>query len=304
MRVAVTGGNGFIGSYLCKRLLDRGDDVVCIGRSHESLEQIEGAVERHVTDFSPQDITTAMAGCSVLIHLAGRRSVRGEDMELVAEFAHTGLTMLDGLLRGALANGLRQVVQASSIAVYSGANTKPYFEKEVPIPASNYGLAKLFCEQYADWWSSRHGIPVAHLRLAASFGAGERLSPALMNISDRAFQKKKVKISESGRHAIDQIYVADVVNAILRIVDNGAKGAYNIGSGRAVSVLEIAETANDVFGNDGNLVVEPANEHSRPSGIHNHMVIDRAREQLGWEPEYTLRRGLEEMRDKWSLLQK
>jgi nucleoside-diphosphate-sugar epimerase len=300
MRVAVTGGNGFIGGYLVSALVARGDEVVCLGRSERSLAEIDVPVTRHVTDFSVEDLTAAMAGCSSLVHLAGRRSVRGEDMELVAEFANTGLSMLDGLLRAALANAFGQVVQASSIAVYSHSNTRPYTEAERPIPASNYGLAKLFCEDYGDWWSVRHNIPVAHLRLAACYGAGERLSPALMSISDRAFRKTTVKITEGGRHSVDQIYVRDAVAAILRILDTGALGPYNIGSGRAATILEIAETANTVFRNDGNLVVEPADARSTPSGVHNYMMIDRARDKLNWQPSYSLQQGLEEMQQKWS----
>jgi UDP-glucose 4-epimerase len=298
-KVAVTGANGFMGGYLVEALLGRGHDVLCLGRSAESLASVEGDVERHVTDYGVEDLTAALAGCDALVHLAGRRSVRGEDMELVGEFAQVGLSMLDGLLRGALANGLKQVVQASSIAVYSGANRRPYSEDETPVPASNYGLAKYFCEQYADWWSRRHGIPVAHLRIAACYGAGEKLTPALMKMSDRAWRGQYLKVSDGGRHGIDQIYVRDVAGAILRVLETGGSGPYNIGAGRAASVLEIAETANAVFGNDGNLEVGPVEANSSPPA-HNCMATGRAAEKLGWTPAYSLRDGLAEMRDIWN----
>lgn len=301
MRVAVTGANGFIGGYLVEALLAAGHEVVCIGRSEASLAGVKGDVVRHVTDFSPADLTAALAGCDSLVHLAGRRSVRGEDMELVAEFAQTGLMMLDGLLRAALENRLRQVVQISSIAVYSGANRKPYDEAEPPVPASNYGLAKLFCEHYADWWSARHAIPAAHLRVAACFGAGEKLTPALMSLCDRASRKQMLKLSNGGHHAIDQIYVADVVDAILTVLAKGAVGgvggAFNIGAGRAATVREIAETANSVFGNDGNLTIEPPQPESEPA-LTNHMRIDRAAAVLGWAPRHSLRQGIAAMRDR------
>jgi UDP-glucose 4-epimerase len=298
-KVAVTGANGFIGGYLVAALLQRGYRVLCIGRSIESMSKIPGAIEKHATDYSANDLTKALEGSHSIVHLAGRRSVRGEDMELVADFAQTGLKMLDGLLRAALQNNIEQVIQASSIAVYSPSNKKPFDENEYPIPASNYGLAKLFCEQYADWWSARHNIPVAHLRIAACYGAGEKLTPALMSIADKARRKEHITVNNAGLHAIDQIYVEDVVEVILKVLQKGFHGPVNIGSACAISVREIAELANEVFGNTGNLTVgEVAN------GVvfddKNHLKIDGALEKLDWTPSHTVKEGLQEMRRRWN----
>jgi UDP-glucose 4-epimerase len=298
-RIAVTGANGFIGKYLVERLLNDGHDVLCLGRSEQSLSGIQEKADRHLTDFSATDLSAALNGCHSLVHLAGRRSVRGEDMEFVGEFASTGLSMLDGLLRASLVNNLTQIVQISSIAVYSKFDATPFEDTGLPAPASNYGLAKLFCEQYADWWSARHGIPVAHLRVAACYGAGEKLTPALMSISDKARRKERVSVSDGGSHTIDQIYVADVVEAIRLALENNATGSFNIGSGKAVSILEIAHTANEVFDNVGKLDI---GELSGIPTMHgkNFMKINRAFEKLGWRPQHSLKDGLTAMRDDWN----
>lgn len=298
-RVAITGANGFMGKYLIEMLLAKGYEVVAIGRSESGLADLPAKVKRHVSSYSIEDLSTALQGCQSLIHLAGRRSVRGEDMELVAAFAETGLSMLDALLRACLTCGVETVVQASSIAVYSLQNDRPYREDQRPVPASNYGLAKLFCEDYAGWWSKRHGVPVAHLRIAACYGAGEKLTPALMKMSMQAFRGEQLSISNGGHHAIDECYVKDVAGAFITAMEAKAEGPFNIGAGRAVTLLEIAQTANQVYGNEGNLVIEPANPDSSPN-IHNHMIIDRAAKQLGWSPTYSLKDGLAEMRSIWT----
>lgn len=299
--VAVTGANGFIGKALVDALLARGDEVLCLGRSQEALADIPAAAKAHVTDFSVDDLTAAMAGVDKLVHLAGRRSVRGEDMELVADFAHTGLMLLDGLLRAARENNIKQVVQASSIAVYSNANKKPYRETETPVPASNYGLAKLFCEDYANWWSARYKIPVAHLRFSACYGAGEKLTPALMKISDQAFRSIAISVSNGGNHAIDQIHVNDAVSAVLCALDANRGGAFNIGAGRAIPLSEIVQTAVAVFESTAGLTIEPADDNNGPK-VDNHMMIGHATQHLGWEPTTPLRDGMQHMRLEWMAL--
>lgn len=303
-RVAVTGANGFIGRYVVTGLVESGHEVVGLGRSlpERSRNGIEAdaRVTYHATDYGLDHLKECLSGCSGLIHLAGRRSVRGEDMELVAEFAASNLSMLDGLLRASLECGIEAVVQASSIAVYSRTDPLPYSEETNPDPASNYGLAKLFAERYGDWWGGRHGIPVSHLRLAACFGAEEKLTPALMTIADRASRNQPITISNGGTHAIDQIFVRDAARAFLKAFEDKASGPFNIGAGRAISLREIAETAKDVFDQDAGLTIEPMPPEAADA-VPAFMETKRAERILGWKPEHSLRDGLTAMRKAWSV---
>ena len=297
-RIAITGAGGFIGRNLVRRLLSDGHRVVAIGRSQSSLAAVASDAEQFVTDYSIDSVTEGLSGCEAVVHLAGRRSVRGEDMELMADFGYAGLNLLDGILRASLTLGIGKIVQASSIAVYSPKNRQPYSESEAAAPASNYGMAKLFCEQYAEWWSLRHGASVVSLRFAAVYGAGEKLTPALMSISDRAFNGRPITVSDGGLHTIDELYVSDAVEAVCCALESTVSGVFNVGAGRAATVREIAETANEVFANAGGLKIEPAME-GRTANLANCMSIQKAQTVLGWTPNVSLADGMTAMRDAW-----
>ena len=294
-KIAITGASGFIGRHLADALVAAGHKVLCLGRSESSLAKIEGDVLRHVTDFSTDDLAIALQGVDVLVHLAGKRTTREDDRERVAPFASDALTMLDNVLSAAKANGVKRVVTASSIAVYSTENTMPWTETEWPKPGWPYGLMKLFCEQAADFWSPQTGIPVAHMRLAAAYGHGEKGTPALMHFASEASAGKQLKVTNGGIYTIDQIYIEDAVCAVLALIASEATGAFNIGSGQGYSVREIAETVNAVYGNDSEVIVEPMTNDAE-SHLSRHMDISRAGRKLGWHPAYTLETGLAAMR--------
>lgn len=297
-RIALTGGNGFIGRYVVRDLLAHDFAVTCLGRSEAALTATPEGADKRLSDFSPESAGEALRDCDALLHLAGRRSLREDDPELVTPFAMPGLGMLDGLLRAAKANGLRRVVQASSIAVYSSHNTRPFREDEAPIPANPYGLVKCFCEQQLDFWSRRNGISVAHLRVSACYGHGERDTPVLMHFVNQAARGETLTIKQGGTHSIDQIYIADVAVAARAALLSDSSGPFNIGAGRSFSVREIAETVNTVFGNNGNLSIEgDEGEAAAPPYPRNYMLIERAHTLLGWAPAYSLRAGLGALRD-------
>lgn len=295
-RVALTGGNGFIGRYVLDHLLRAGMKVRCLGRSEASLAAIGQDAEKRLTDFSMDQAVDALDGCDALVHLAGRRTLREDDPGRLAPFTESGVPLLDALLRGAKANGLKKIVQASSIAVYSPANDKPYTESASPQPVNVYGLSKYIAERQADCWSAGSGIPVIHLRIAACYGHGERDSAALMRFANQAARGEHLTVNQGGRYLIDQVYVEDVAEAFHAALLSDASGPINIGAGRCFSVLEIAEAANSAFGNEGNLTVEGSKAGEAPNP-DSYMLIDRARQQIGWTPRHDLLDGMTAMRD-------
>jgi UDP-glucose 4-epimerase len=291
MRIAVTGASGFIGRYLVPALAAEGHEVVALGRDAEGLTPLVGeGVRVRATDYGAADLAEALKGVNAVVHLAGRRSRRDDDPLAFRPFAETNLDLLETLFFAARDAGVSSIVQASSIAVYSGANAAPYVETDTPVPLNPYGLSKLTSEQLLTLWGGKTGVRTTSLRLAASYGHGERISAVLMKFADAAWRRQTLTVRGNGRIGIDQIYVRDVVQAFAAaLAPHAPGGVFNVGAGRVFTLLEMAEAVNVAFGNDGNLRIEDPRDGPAPAP---HMRIEAARLGLGWEPRWPLDRAL------------
>ena len=286
--VAVTGASGFIGRHLCAALGGNGR-VIRIGRG------TSGDAGHRRTDYGEESLVSALEGADAVVHLAGRRMVRADDPMDIEPFLAPNVIAVRNLVRAAQRAGVGRIVLASTIAVYSAPSGLPYREDGPPAPVNAYGLSKLMAEETLSLMTREGSVSAVSLRLAAVYGHGERISSALMKFADRAARGERITITGNPDYRIDQIYVADAVAAILAALDAGdATGTVNVGGGAPYSVLEIAETINAVYGNDGNLALEPKVDQPVRKSF---MVLDRAREALGWQPKYGLREGLTAMRN-------
>jgi UDP-glucose 4-epimerase len=298
MRVAVTGASGFIGGYLVPALVDGGHEVVALGRDAEGLAPLAGeGVRAHATDYSADGLAGALKGVDAVVHLAGRRSQRDDDPLTFRPFAETNLNLLETLVFAARDAGVSSLVQASTIAVYSGANAVPYAETDLPVPLNPYGLSKLTSEQLLTLWGGKTGVRTTSLRLAASYGHGERISAVLMKFADAAWRRQPLTVRGNGRIGVDQIYVRDVVRAfVAALAPEAPGGVFNVGAGRVFTLMEMAEAVNVAFGNDGNLRIEDPRDGPAPAP---HMRIEAARLGLGWEPRWPLERALRDFYETW-----
>ena len=298
MRVAVTGASGFIGRYLVPALAAGGHEVVALGREAGGLAPLQGdGVTVRATDYDAGDLADVLKGVDAVVHLAGRRSQRDDDPLSFRPFAETNLNLLETLFFAARDVGASRFVQASTIAAYSAANAIPYLETDNPVPLNPYGLSKLASEQLLTLWGGKTGVRTTSLRLAASYGYGERVSAVLMKFADAAWRRHTLTVRGNGRIGIDQIYVRDVVRAfVAALAPDAPGGVFNVGAGRVFSLLEMAEAVNAAFGNDGNLRIEDPQDGPAPAP---HMSIEAARQGLGWKPEFSLERALRDFYETW-----
>ena len=298
MKVAVTGATGFIGKYVTQALTSGGHEVIALGRNQQSLDALRGpSVAVVATDYSEDSLTAALSGAKAVVHLAGRRMSRGEDALRFWPYAEANLGATENLLYAAKRHDVRSFVLASSIAVYSSRNTVPFNERDAAFPITAYGLSKLFAEQLLELATRNTAIKATSLRITAVYGYGEKISQVLMKFVSEANDKRRLVIKGNGQVGVDQIYVRDVARAVVAALSEQAPGGvFNIGAGRAFTVSEMAETANAVFGNAGNVVVE-----GQQTGAvrQNFMDIGHAAARLGWTPRWSLREGLEDLRRTW-----
>lgn len=286
--IAVTGATGFIGGYLCAALHDQGYRVLRIGRGVPQDDQ-----DRQ-TDYSEASLSRALQGADAVIHLAGRRMTREDAPMDIAPFLGPNVSQIADLVAAARSNGVRKIILASTIAVYSVASGLPYVETAPARPVNAYALSKLMAEAHLELLTRTNGPATISLRLAAVYGHGEKGTPALMKFIDQATAGETIVLGGNADYRIDQLYVVDACAAMIAALKADVDtGVFNIGGGRAWSVDEMAQAVNEVFGNAGNIRYETDSDAPMPKTV---MALEAANRALGWSPAYDLTKGLDDFK--------
>jgi UDP-glucose 4-epimerase len=198
------------------------------------------------------------------------------------------------LLECARAVGVRKVIYISSGgAIYGEPERLPCDEDHPVAPLSPYGVSKYTVEQYLPIYQVTYGLDTTILRYANVYGPrqdphGEAGVVAIF--SGRMLAGDVPTVNGSGEQARDFVYVADCARANLRALDRGSGRAYNLGTGAATSINELAALLAEAADYPGPVVHGPAK-----AGEVFRITLEatRAREELGWEPEVDLAEGLE-----------
>jgi UDP-glucose 4-epimerase len=296
----VTGGCGFIGSHLCEALLAHGHAVrILDDLSTGKLENKPAAAELLRGDVADVGLAArAMAGVDGCFHLAAVASVeRGNQDWLGAHRTNlTGAITIFDAARRARADGAKApVVYASSAAVYGDNPQIPLAESAVAQPLSAYGADKLGCELHARVATHVHGVPTAGMRFFNVFGPRQDpKSPYTGVISifcDRLRAGSGIRIDGDGEQTRDFIYVGDAVAALMAALKgmNDDSPVFNICTGRATSILALAQTVAELCGR----APEIAFAAPRIGDIRASLGDpQRARERLGFGAQVSLRDGL------------
>jgi UDP-glucose 4-epimerase len=298
VRALVTGGAGFIGSHLADTLVAAGVEVVVaddLSTGHAAhVPAAARLVEGDVVD--PATVDAAAAGCDVVFHQAGRRSVL-QSVEHPLETDRVNVAGTLNVLRAAHAAGARRVVLASSSSVYGGAAARPTPESAPLLPRSPYAVGKLAGEHYARVYWELHGVETVCLRYFNAFGP--RQSPASQYAAviplfiDAVRRGEPPEIHGDGLQTRDFTYVADAVAANLAAwrapADACAGRAYNVARGRPATLLDILALVERELGTR----VAPRHVARRAGDIrHSHADITAARADLGYAPAVDLAEGL------------
>jgi UDP-glucose 4-epimerase len=220
VNVVVTGGAGFIGANLTRRLRERGDDVVVVDDlSTGSLENLRDLdvtfVEGTILDAATLD--TAMRDASAVVHLAARPSVPRSISDPVASHlanASGTVEVLEAVRRA----GNLHVVVASSSAVYGANPTLPKHEDLATMPLSPYAASKLATESYALAYQHSFGLPVLAFRFFNVFGplqaAGHAYAAAVPTFVSAALEGRSLTVHGDGKQSRDFTFVDTVAEVI------------------------------------------------------------------------------------------
>lgn len=297
----VTGGAGFIGSHLCRRLRASGCavrvlDDLSSGR-RENLAALDGEVDLVEGDLRDEAlVSAALAGVDYVLHHAAVASVQTsiERPRFEQEVNAAGTLQLFEAARRA---GVRRVVFASSAASYGNDPTGPKREEMLPAPESPYAISKIAGEYYARVYSSLYGLEVVCLRYFNVFGPRQDPSSPYSGVisifAERMLAGAAPTVFGDGGQSRDFVYVDNVVEANMQACTTpGIAGrVYNIGCGRSSSLLELVAALNRLLGT----AIEPEFAPARPGDVRISLAdITRAQRELGYEPVVHFEQGLEQ----------
>jgi UDP-glucose 4-epimerase len=299
MRALVTGGGGFIGHHLVRRLLTDGYEVRVLDNfatgKRERLEGLDvSLVEGDLRSY--ERAHTAVRDVDIVFHLGALPSVPRS----VQDPLTTGAVNVEGTLNILLASrdqGVRRVVFASSSSVYGASDALPKTEEHQPLPVSPYGVSKLSAEHYCRSFSAVYGLETVSLRLFNVFGPGQDPLSQYAAVVPRfiaAFSEGTAPlIYGDGLQTRDFTYVADVVEAfILASRSNVPIGeVFNIAAGTETSLLDLIDILRGLFGSE----LEPRFEPARAGEVRRSCSdAGKARRVLGWSPRWALASALQE----------
>ncbi len=291
-RVLVTGGAGFVGSRLAHGLTDRCEVRVLDDLSGGSQDAVPDDATLRQGDIRDREtVEAATEGVDVIFHQAGLVSV-SESVDRPAATQATNATGSLNVLEAARRADAR-VVLASSAAIYGHPETVPLAEAHPKHPSSPYGVSKLSADWYTRLYQELYGLPTVALRYFNVYGPGATSDYAgvIETFLQQATDGGPLTVHGDGAQTRDFVHVDDVVAANLAAaVTDGVGRAYNIGTGTAHSIAELAELVAEATGADLDVV----HTAGRSGDIDESCAdISRARRDLGYEPTLGLRTGLE-----------
>ena len=298
-RILVTGGAGFIGSHLCKKLVEEGNEVLCADNLFTgSKKNIEPLTDYHNFEFLRHDITKELyVEVDQIYNLACPASpvhYQYNPIKTVKTSVMGAMNMLG------LAKRVRgRILQASTSEVYGNPQIHPqpeaYWGNVNPIGIrSCYDEGKRVAETLFFFFFRQLGVDIKVIRIFNTYGPN--MNPddgrVVSNFIVQALKGEDITIYGSGEQTRSFCYVDDLVEGMYRMMNSraGFTGPVNLGNPGEFTMLELAEKIIDLTGSRSKIVHEPL---PQDDPTQRKPVIELAKKELGWEPGIRLEEGLE-----------
>ncbi len=307
-KALVTGGAGFIGSWVVDKLIEKNYEVVVIDNlstgSKDNLDLNNENIIFYEEDIKNKDEIEKIfkkEKPDYVFHLAAQINVR-ESIKNPEEDARTNILGSLNILNNCVRHGVRKIIFSSTGGAIYGDDVKiPTPETAKEKPMSPYGIAKLTIENYLEFYKNVSGLNYAVLRYSNVYGPrqnakGEAGVVAIF-IEKLLLQDENQKpiINGSGEQTRDYVYVSDVADANILALEKNLFGIYNVGTGKETSVNEIFQKFIKILGLQNKIkeIHGPA-----VKGEQMRSCLDYSKlQEKGWAVNYDLNNGLKETAD-------
>ncbi|RLE48627.1 MAG: hypothetical protein DRJ31_06840 [Candidatus Methanomethylicota archaeon] len=299
-RALVTGGAGFIGSHLVKRLVKSGFDVRVLDNFHsgrkENLTEVIDRIELIKGDIrNYKTVEKSVKGVDAIFHLAALIDVQ-ESLRKPKTYHEVNSTGTLNLLKAATKQKITKFIYTSTCAVYGNPIRLPIDENHPLNPLSPYAASKLSAENYCKAFSKSYGLKTTILRLFNVYGPNQntsKYSGVILEFIKRIRRDKPPIIFGDGNQTRDFIYVEDVADFLIKALEIDANGVFNIGTGKQTSINQLASTLLKITGKSH---LKPIYEKPRPGDIkHSVADISKAVKTFHIKPKTSLEEGLKIM---------
>jgi UDP-glucuronate decarboxylase len=298
-RVLVTGGAGFLGSHLCEKLVEEGNEVLCVDNLYTGTKRnIYQLLDKSNFEFMRHDITFPLyLEVDEIYNLACPASpihYQNDPVQTTKVNVHGAINMLG------LAKRIRaKIFQASTSEVYGDPEVHPQPESYRgyvnPIgPRSCYDEGKRCAETLFFDYYRQHGLRIKVARIFNTYGPN--MHPfdgrVVSNFILQALQNQPLTVYGDGSQSRSFCYVDDLIDGFLRLMQSGDDftGPVNLGNPVEFTMIELVEQVKDLTGSKSEIKLEPLPEDDPRQRQPD---ITLAKEKLGWEPKVPLRQGLE-----------
>jgi nucleoside-diphosphate-sugar epimerase len=298
-RYLVTGGAGFIGSHIVRRLVEDGEFVRVVDNLSTGqlarLDDLRDSIEFVEGDLADGRVTDeAVTGIHYVLHQAAVPSVQRSICDPVAT-NRANVTATLNILESCRKAGIRRLVYAASSSVYGDTEVLPKTEEISPNPLSPYALQKLVGERYCKLYYDLYGLETVSLRYFNVFGPGQdphsEYSAVIPKFITKLLAKEPITVYGDGEQSRDFTYVENVVEAnllALRAIEVSGN-VCNIGCGEHITLNKLIRLLEEILGVKANV-----NYVASKAGDVRHSLADitRARRLLGYAPKVMVREGL------------
>ena len=298
----VTGGAGFIGSNLCETILSLGYKVRCLDDlstgKQANIDLFAGNPNFEFIKGDIKDLETCMSACKnvdYVLHQAAWGSV-SRSIEMPLFYCANNIVGTLNMLEAARQNGVKKFVYASSSSVYGDEPNLPKKEGQEGRLLSPYAVCKQAAEEWAKQYTLHYGLDTYGLRYFNVFGRRQDPDGAYAAVIPKFIRQllhgERPTINGDGRQSRDFTYIENVVEANLKAClapSSAAGNVFNIAYGGREYLIDIYKGLTEALGVD----IEPVYGPDRAGDIkHSNADISKARELLGYEPDWSFERGI------------
>lgn len=275
-KILITGGLGFIGSYIADELIDENEVLIIDNKSTGKVENLQNINHENLTliekDLNDADLDDILTDVDYVFHLAAMASVP-LSIENPSECVENNMDATIKLINACKNNNVKKIIFSSSSSVYGDNTNIPLKESEYPLPKSPYAASKASGELFLKTYYEAYGLNYISLRYFNVFGPKQdknsQYAAVIPNFITALLEGEQPIIYGDGEQTRDFIYIRDVVNANIKAAESDYNGIINVASGEKTTINELYKIISETLGSN----IEPKYLPERKGDI-KHSLAD------------------------------